>query len=80
MASLYHHRFVAINGVGVYLYAIVYQAQDEEEYGGAWEVLKEGMLTSSAFFVVCFQLVDYANKYFTFQVNWILSYTACHYG
>lgn len=46
------HRFVAINGVGVYLYAIVYQAQDEEEYGGAWEVMKEGMLSSSAFFVV----------------------------
>ena len=45
-------RFVAINGAGVYLYAIVYQAQDEEDYGGAWEVLKEGMLSSSAFFVV----------------------------
>lgn len=45
-------RFVAINGVGVYLYAIVYQAQDEEDYGGAWEMLKEGMLSSSAFFVV----------------------------
>ena len=38
--------------MGVYLYAIVYQAQDEEEYGGAWEVFKEGMLSSSAFFVV----------------------------
>jgi len=38
--------------VGVYLYAIVYQAQDEEDYGGAWEVLKEGMLSSSAFFMV----------------------------
>lgn len=44
--------FVAINGVGVYLYAIVYQAQDEEDYGGAWDVMKEGMLSSSAFFVV----------------------------
>lgn len=53
IASLYYiFRFVAINGVGVYLYAIVYQAQDEEEYGGAWEMFKEGMLSSSAFFVV----------------------------
>lgn len=45
-------RFIAINGVGIYLYVVIYQAQDEEDYGGAWEVLKEGMLTSSAFFVV----------------------------
>ena len=52
IAAIYLFRFVAINGVGVYLYAIVYQAQDEEEYGGAWEVFKEGMLSSSAFFVV----------------------------
>ena len=50
--SCIYHRFVAINGVGVYLYAIVYQAQDEEDYGGAWDVMKEGMLSSSAFFVV----------------------------
>ncbi|XP_065913943.1 GEL complex subunit OPTI-like [Dysidea avara] len=56
--------FLAINGVGIYLYATVYQAQDEEDYGGAWDVFKEGMLTSSAFFVV----------------NWILWYTACNYG
>ena len=45
--------------MGVYFYAIVYQAQDEEDYGGAWEVLKEGMLTSSAFFVVS----DILNRY-----------------
>jgi len=47
-----YFRFLAINGVGIYLYAIAYQAQDEEEYGGAWDLFKEGMLTSSAFFVV----------------------------
>ena len=73
-------RFVAINGVGVYLYAIVYQAQDEEDYGGAWEVLKEGMLTSSAFFVVSASVNWSVMQMNVFQVNWILWYTACHYG
>ena len=52
IARVLNSRFLAINGVGIYLYATVYQAQDEEDYGGAWDVFKEGMLTSSAFFVV----------------------------
>lgn len=63
------YRFVAINGVGVYLYVILYQAQDEEEYGGAWEVLKEGMLSSSAFFVVSVYIwyIQYMKEHRSFR-------------
>lgn len=36
----------------VYLYCILYQGVDQEEYGGAWELLKEGMMTAFAMFMV----------------------------
>ena len=40
-------------GVGlVYLYCMFYQQVDEEEYGGVWELIKEGFMTSSAIFLV----------------------------
>jgi hypothetical protein len=36
----------------VYLYCTVYQGVDEEEVGGAWELVKEGFMTSFAMFMV----------------------------
>ena len=36
----------------MYLYCILYQGVDQEEYGGAWELLKEGMMTAFAMFMV----------------------------
>lgn len=50
--SILHYRFVAVNGGLVYLYCVLYQGVDQEEYGGAWELLKEGMMTAFAMFLV----------------------------
>ena len=36
----------------VYLYCTIYQSVDEEEFGGLWELLKEGFFTSFAMFLV----------------------------
>ncbi len=47
-------RFLAINALLVYLYFSSYQKLDEEEYGGLGEILKEGLMTSFATFLVRF--------------------------
>ena len=36
----------------MYVYHTVYQAIDAEEYGGVWELVKEGMMGSFALFLV----------------------------
>ena len=36
----------------MYGYCILYQRVEEEEYGGTWELLKEGFMTSFALFLV----------------------------
>ena len=45
-------RFFAINAAVIYVYFNSYQKLDEEEYGGITEVLKEGLMTSFASFLV----------------------------
>ena len=45
-------RFLVVSGGLVYLYCVLYQGIDQEEYGGAWELLKEGMMTAFAMFMV----------------------------
>uniref|UniRef100_A0A1A9WI38 Rab5-interacting protein n=1 Tax=Glossina brevipalpis TaxID=37001 RepID=A0A1A9WI38_9MUSC len=55
--------FAAISCGVVYLYAINFQNIDEELYGGAWELVKEGFMTSFAGFLV----------------TWIIFYTGLHY-
>ncbi|KAL5293165.1 C20orf24 family protein [Megaselia abdita] len=55
--------FAAISCAVVYLYSINFQSIDEEEYGGAWELIKEGFLASFAGFIV----------------TWIIFYTGLHY-
>ena len=47
-----HHRYLALNAGIVYVYFALYQHIDEEEYGGTWELLKEGFMTSYALFLV----------------------------
>jgi hypothetical protein len=45
-------RFFATNAGLVYLYFSGFQKVDEEEFGGAWELTKEGFMTSFAGFLV----------------------------
>lgn len=46
-------RFCLINAGVLYLYFSNYLQIDEEEYGGTWELTKEGFMTSFALFMVC---------------------------
>lgn len=55
--------FVALNAALLYVYFSAFQAVDEEEFGGAWELTKEGFMTSFA----------------TFLVIWIILYTGLHF-
>jgi Rab5-interacting protein (Rab5ip). len=41
-----------VNAGLIYLYFTNFQHVDEEEYGGAWELTKEGFMTSFAGFLV----------------------------
>ena len=54
--------FFLINADVLYLYFSDYLQIDEEEYGGMWELTKEGFMTSFALFVVL----------------WIIYYSATH--
>lgn len=56
-------RFAAINCGVVYVYCINFQQIDEESYGGNWELVKEGFMTSFAGFLV----------------TWIIFYTGLHF-
>ncbi|XP_011198962.1 PREDICTED: uncharacterized protein C20orf24 homolog [Bactrocera latifrons] len=55
--------FAGISCGIVYIYSINFQGIDEEAYGGAWELVKEGFMTSFAGFLV----------------TWIIFYTGLHY-
>uniref|UniRef100_A0A8B9ZV38 RAB5 interacting factor n=1 Tax=Anas zonorhyncha TaxID=75864 RepID=A0A8B9ZV38_9AVES len=44
--------FCLINAGVLYLYFSSFQQIDEEEYGGTWELTKEGFMTSFALFLV----------------------------
>jgi len=55
--------FAALNAGILYVYFSAFQGVDEEEFGGAWELTKEGFMTSAA----------------TFLVIWIILYTGLHF-
>ena len=55
--------FALLNAGLIYVYFSAFQSVDEEEYGGAWELTKEGFMTSFA----------------TFMVMWIILYTGLHF-
>lgn len=50
-------RFCIINAGVLYVYFSSFQQIDEEEYGGTWELTKEGFMTSFALFLVGNHLV-----------------------
>jgi len=54
--------FLLVNVALVYIYYNTFQKIDEEEFGGATELLKEGLMTSFSSFLVC----------------WIILYSALH--
>ncbi|XP_053606982.1 GEL complex subunit OPTI [Plodia interpunctella] len=54
--------FVVVNAAVIYFYVNNYQNVDEEEFGGMWEITKEGFMTSFAGFLV----------------TWIIVYTGLH--
>ncbi|KOB71830.1 Uncharacterized protein OBRU01_13182 [Operophtera brumata] len=43
--------FVLVNAAVIYFYVMNFQSIDEEEYGGMWEITKEGFMTSFAGFL-----------------------------
>lgn len=55
--------FVLVNAGVIYVYFSSFQTVDEEEYGGAWELTKEGFMTSFAGFLV----------------TWIIVYSGLHF-
>lgn len=57
------NSFTAINCGIVYLYCLNFQKIDEDEYGGIWELMKEGLMTSFA----------------CFCVTWIVFFTGLHF-
>lgn len=44
-------RFALVNAGILYIYCTSFQKVDEEEYGGAWELTKEGMTSFAGFLV-----------------------------
>ncbi|BFZ19260.1 hypothetical protein BsWGS_22299 [Bradybaena similaris] len=54
--------FLLVNVAIVYIYYNSFQKAEEEEYGGAIEILKEGLMTSFS----------------SFLVAWIILYSALH--
>ncbi|XP_022912554.1 GEL complex subunit OPTI [Onthophagus taurus] len=55
--------FVLVNAAIIYFYCINFQNINEEEYGGTWELTKEGFMTSFAGFLV----------------TWIIIYSGLHH-
>jgi len=55
--------FCIVSSGVVYAYALNYQAVDEDDFGGVWEIVKEGFMGSFA----------------SFLVIWILIYSAVHF-
>ncbi|XP_003702179.1 GEL complex subunit OPTI [Megachile rotundata] len=55
--------FVLVNAGITYLYFSNFQQIDEEEFGGIWELTKEGFMTSFAGFLV----------------TWIIIYSGLHF-
>ncbi|XP_013192772.2 GEL complex subunit OPTI [Amyelois transitella] len=49
--------FVVVNAAVIYFYVNTYQKVDEEDFGGMWEITKEGFMTSFAGFLVTWIIV-----------------------
>lgn len=49
--------FFIINCGAVYLYCSTFQRVDEDEYGGYGEILKEGLMTAFATYMICWVIL-----------------------
>lgn len=47
-----YSRFCLLNVLSLYTYTTAFQKVDDEEFGGTWELIKEGFMTSFASFLV----------------------------
>ena len=56
--------FVGLNSAAILVYLSGFQKVDEEDFGGKWELTKEGFMPSAAGFLV----------------TWIIVYTGMHFG
>jgi len=52
-------RFFVVNVAIVYFYFSIFQRINEEEFGGMSEIMKEGLMTSFATFIVCIALAAF---------------------
>lgn len=64
LSEMYIFRFLVLNAVTLYAYFTNFQQIDEEEFGGAWELTKEGFVTSLAGFLVINIYLSENNKLF----------------
>lgn len=55
--------FCVINAGALYIYFTSFQQIDEDEYGGVWELTKEGFMSSFALFLVVW-IIIYSALYF----------------
>ncbi|XP_064466988.1 GEL complex subunit OPTI-like [Ornithodoros turicata] len=55
--------FCCVNTFLVYGYTSSFQKVDDEEYGGVWELAKEGFMTSFAGFLVTWIMIYSATQY-----------------
>ncbi|KAF7282260.1 hypothetical protein GWI33_002981 [Rhynchophorus ferrugineus] len=60
--------FAIINAGVIYFYFSNFQNVDEEEYDGAWELTKEGFMTSFAGFLVTW-IIIYSGLYYNVDVS-----------
>jgi len=80
-----HFRFAAINAGSLYIYFSSFQGIDEEEYGGSWELTKEGFMTSFAGFLVkielqCLNLSSIKILIlYLIKVTWTIVYSGFHH-
>ena len=63
-----------LNAGILYIYFTNFQKIDEEEYGGPWELTKEGFMTSFALFLVgILETKGVATKYFYIFMTFVFS-------
>lgn len=64
----FNFRFLLVNAGVIYFYVLNFQSIDEEEYGGMWEITKEGFMTSFAGFLV---------RFFNLKLHWLWGFNGC---
>lgn len=71
--TLSSSRFCVINAGVLYVYFSSFQQVDEEEYGGTWELTKEGFMTSFALFLVRTHLFNLCGSNVPGSISFVVS-------